>query len=199
VAWDLGQGRAGRLAVGDGRTWKVKDLVLRQIQFQRDRDFAVVSMLPIPERQGVLAGDYRGCAYLLATDGPCRTWWLGGSVQNGPAACIRPLLDRKKVCVPFERVSEEGEASLLGLYPFPQLPGGYIGLGWNERFRLFRSADAAAWRTFEGAARRREWMLASDADPERRLVITAGDTGHLRLYELLGEATSPDVRLVDEY
>ncbi len=199
AAWDLAQTRSGRLAAGDGRTWKVKELVLRQIQFQRDRDFAIVSLLPSPERQGVLAGDYRGCAYLLATDGPCRAWWLGGPLANGPAACVRPLLDRKKLCIPFERAGGEGEASLLGLYPFPQVPGGYIGLGWNERFRLFRSADPAPWRTFEGAARRREWMLASDFNAGQRLAVTGGETGHLRLYEILGEATSPDVRLADEY
>ncbi|MBI5502118.1 MAG: hypothetical protein HY907_17880 [Deltaproteobacteria bacterium] len=196
VAWDLANRKASRIVGGDGKLPNVRALIERQIQAQRDRDFSITAMLPSPSRQGLFTADYRGCVYLVTTEGPCRGWWLGGNLAQGPVACIKPLLDRKKWCPGFDRNAEAGEP-FLGLVPFPGLQGGFVGIAWNERFRIFRSADALPWRMFEGSGRRNEWMCGYAAAPEKGFLVTAGDTGHVRLYDYLGEPTAPDIRLGD--
>jgi hypothetical protein len=169
---------------------------MREVQFSRDEDFAVLALLASSARQGLLAADYRGCVYLLSTAGPCGEWWRGREFPATPT-CIHPLLDRKKYCVPFERRVEDVEASFMGLLEVPGLAGGFAGISWNQRFLVFRSGDAVPWRQFESSAPR-EWMGGFDVSPAARLVVTGGQSGRLRLYSLEGRPSAPDVRRVDE-
>ena len=196
--WNVTERRATRIVAMEGKTPNVRDLLMRQLGAARDRDFLITALLPVPERQGFLAADFRGCVYQLTTEGSCRDWWLGTEIANGATTCVRPILDKRDFCVPFDRPLDAANEAFLGLAPYTDLAQGWVGIAWNERLRVFRAADQKPWRVFEGAVRRREWMCAYDAAPAAKFLVAAGQAGHLRLYGYFGPATSPDIRLADE-
>jgi hypothetical protein len=195
VGWDLAQGKAGRVVGADGKTPNVRELLMRQIERGRDADFVIVTTMFMPESNGVLAADYRGCVFLLTTAAPCRDWWLGA--QGPGTGCLRPLLDQKKICTPLARPPGETAAPFFALAPYPGLPGGFVGVTLDERFRLFRPRDTLPWREFAGASERNDSMSALDSGPQGSFYVVGGRQGQLRLYEAQPDPTAPDVRIRD--
>ena len=195
VGWDLVQGRAGRAVTLDGKTPNVRALQMRQREGGRDAEFAVTAAWPVRARQGVLAGDYRGCVYLLQTDPPCRDWWLGADVSR--ASCVRPLLDGKKICTPFNRGAGEAATPFVALAPYPGIDAGFVGITFHEQFRLFRPNDILPWREFSGSARRADSVGAFAAAAGADLYVVGGRNGQLRLYEPAADPSSPDIRIQD--
>ncbi len=198
VGWDPVLKRPGRAVTLEGKGLSVRDLLMRQIEAGRDKQFAVVAFLASPGRSGVLASDFRGCVYLLETQGPCRGWWLGDAAPGTPPACARPVLKRERFCPPLDSEGKGPTGANLGLAEYPGLGGGFVGIAWNERMRVFRATDVDQWREFEGSARRREWMCGYSAGPGGRFIVTGGQAGYLRLYLLRGEASSPEIVFGDE-
>ena len=197
VVFDVASRKVGRVVTLDGKQPSIRDVTMRQWETQRDHDFSINALLDAPARDGVLAADYRGCIYEIATEGPCRSWWLGGEVPDGPKNCIKPLLDKKQFCIPPENPSNPGGAAFAGLVEYPRLPQGYISIAWNDRFRVFRPTDREPWRVFEGGMRQGDKMCTYAAAPEQGLVATGGLAGRVQLYEVSGDAASPDIHLCD--
>ena len=177
VVFDVASRKVGRVVTLDGKQPSIRDVTMRQWETQRDHDFSINALLDAPARDGVLAADYRGCIYEIATEGPCRSWWLGGEVPDGPKNCIKPLLDKKQFCIPPENPSNPGGAAFAGLVEYPRLPQGYISIAWNDRFRVFRPTDREPWRVFEGGMRQGDKMCTYAAAPEQGLVATGGLAG----------------------
>jgi hypothetical protein len=195
VGWDLTQGKAGRVVSTDGKTSNVRALLMRQIERGRDAEFVIVATMPAPESNGVLAADYRGCVFLLTTSPPCRDWWLGADVPG--TACLRPLLDSKKICTPLARPPGEAAAPFFALARYPGLAGGFAGITLDEHFRLFRPRDTLPWREFAGAGERNDSMSALAAGPDGSFYVVGGRQGQLRLYAARPDPTAPDIRIVD--
>ena len=195
IGWNVAERRVGRVVTVDGKTPNVRDLLMRQFETGRDGDFVIVAALAEPARGGLLLADYRGCVYFVTTRGPCRDWWLGATTPA--TACIRSLLDGRRICPPLDRPRGEAAAPFFGLVAYPAIPGSFVGVTPTEQFRLFRSSDTLPWREFAGSTGRGESMNGLASNPGAGFVVTGGRSGQLHLYELGGDAVSPDVRLHD--
>ena len=194
VGWDLAQ-KAGRVVSVDGKTPDVRALLMRQIENGRDADFVITATRPTPSRGGVLAADYRGCVLLVVTSGPCRDWWLGKDVPR--ANCLRPLLDSRRICTPLGRPAGEAAVPFVALAPYPGLETGFVGISFDEKYYLFRSADALPWREFMGTSDRTDTVGGFDADPAGAFYVVGGRNGQLRLYEPSPDSASPDIQPKD--
>ena len=195
VGWDLAQGMAGRVVSVDGKTPDVRALLMRQIENGRDADFVITATRPTPSRGGVLAADYRGCVLLVVTSGPCRDWWIGKDVPR--ANCLRPLLDSRRICTPLGRPAGEAAVPFVALAPYPGLETGFVGISFDEKYYLFRSADALPWREFMGTSDRTDTVGGFDADPAGAFYVVGGRNGQLRLYEPSPDSASPDIQPKD--
>ena len=195
IGWNVAERRVGRVVSVDGKTPNVRDLLMRQFDAGRDGDFAILAALAEPARGGLLLSDYRSCVYFVTTRGPCRDWWLGATTPA--TACIRPLLDGKKFCTPLERPAGDASGAFFGLTDYRGFEGGFLGVGGNEQFRLFRAGDKLPWREFAGSAGRRERMSGFAAYPAGGFLVTGDRSGQLRIYELGSDPISPDILMSD--
>lgn len=197
AAWNLVEGRVGRVVNFDGVTPKVAQVRLRSARDGWDREGAVMTMVEAPGGGGVLFSDYRSCVYRADLTGPCRAWWGGADLPAG-SACLRPLLDRKVFCAAVERPVSGPAVAFLSIVPFPGIEGAFVGIASNHGFRVVRKGDALPWREFEGAVSWGDQFIRAAVPSAAPIVLTGSRAGRLAIYRFEGGATSPNVVLSDQ-
>ncbi|MBI5487501.1 MAG: hypothetical protein HY905_09225 [Deltaproteobacteria bacterium] len=199
IAWDLAARRATRVLGLNGKSPKTREARLRLVMDGPDREGAIMAMVPSPSRGSLLFSDYRSCVYEVVLAAPCSDWWAGREAPAGTAAstCLKPLLDRKAFCAAPDRAVTGPAVAFLRLADDPVRPGGFLGVGSSGTFRLVRRGDTMPWREFPGAARRGDQLVDAVVDGPLHLVLTGSRGGQLLLYEIRGDADSPDIVLAD--